>query len=41
MEKMVSSLKSKSSEIEDPEGTSDEVGMSAVKIQDMQAKRYV
>lgn len=27
--------------IEDPEGTSREVGITAVKIQDMQAKRYV
>lgn len=27
--------------VEDPEGTSDQVGMTCVKVQDMQSKRYV
>lgn len=31
----------KFSEIADPDGISDQIGMAAVKVQDMQAKRFV
>ena len=41
---MMAQMKSneeKFNQIEDPETTSDQVGMTCVKIQDMQSKRYV
>jgi arginyl-tRNA synthetase len=39
LEQMISSDKSKYSEIDDPDGTSDIIGMSSVYIQDMSSKR--